>query len=247
MTPEELEKKLTDIEGQLSEAVSKVATLEAIDKVYQEMETEDRDVFATLSKADKEEYVKAGTTDTRKEEILTKAREAIEKANTEPDPADLPEPIRKRLDDIEKRAQEAEAKNKELEAAVTKSNEQIAKAEDAKLTAELVAKAEADYPNLPGTKEEKGAVLKSLYCPCINDAQRTEIFKLLAAGNEALGSLTHELGSASPNEGSSWGDIEKRAIAAFKDTPAAEAVDKFLATEDGKRAYKDYLAGQAAQ
>ena len=244
MTQEELEKKLTDMEGQLSTAVSKVQVLEDIGKAYQELETEDRDVFATLSKEQQEEFVGADTTDTRKEEILTKRREEIAKAEQGPDLEDLSAPVRKRLEDIEKRALDAEAKAKAMEDKVAKANEQIAKAEDTRFLAECIAKAEKEFGNYPVSKDEMGAILKSLHCPCLAADQREAIEKVFASGNEALAQLQGEVGKSSGESATSaWGQIEKRAqaIAKEKAISVPAATEQFLKTDEGQKLYEESL------
>ena len=226
----ELEQKLTTMETQLSDAVAKVDTLEAIAKAYRELETTDRDTFATLSHEEQEEFVKAD--DERKGELLHKSK---------PEPDELPEPIRKRLEEVEKRAKEAEAKNLELA-------QQIAKANDEKLTAAMIAKAEAEFPNLPGTPNEKGSVLKSLHCPCLDDGQREAIFKLFRAGNEAVGKLTHSVGTDAATDAAlskGWAAVEKRAVAWAQETgrkvSKEVAVTDYLGTVEGAQAYTKYL------
>jgi hypothetical protein len=241
MDQDQLEQKLTEMENQLTEAVAKVDTLEAIGKAYQELETEDRDAFATLSKEQQEEFVKADTTDERKEEILSKAREAIDEADAKSEP-EVPEEVRKQLDDISKALDAEKAKSKELAS-------KVAKSEDLRFTAECIAKAEQEYPNLPGTKEEKGAVLKSLHCPCLSKEQRESVEKLLASGNEALGNLTTEVGKGTSPATSGWGAIEKKAVELYKDEKLSkeQAVAKYLDTPEGSESYTQYLQEQSEQ
>jgi hypothetical protein len=239
MDQAELDQKLTDMEAQLTAAVAKQDTLEAIVKAYQELETDDRDAFATLSAEQQQEYVKAD--DTNKEEILSKARKEIEKANDDPEPDELPEPVRKRLEDLEKQAEEAATRERTLQ-------ERVAKAEDAAFTAEMVAKAEAEFPNFADTAETVGAVLKSLYCEGLDNDQREAIYKLLSQGNEALGQLTRAVGSDAPGEvAKSFEAIEKVAVKKFggNGVSDAEAFDLYIQTPEGKKAYDEYEVTKA--
>jgi hypothetical protein len=208
MTQEELEKKLTELETQLQEAVTKADRLEAINAAYQELGTEDRDAFATLSKEDQEKYVDAATDE--REAMLAKAHKEIEKQQAADEEPEVPEVVQKQLDEISKRAEAAEAQNKELQ-------ERIAKAEDDRRLTELTKVADDEYGNLPGTAEEKAAVLKSL--DSLDEEPRGAVLKLFQAGNAALAQLGKPVskGELETGDGSAMSVIEKKAEAVAKE------------------------------
>ncbi|MFO0271382.1 MAG: hypothetical protein ACK53W_12710 [Gemmatimonadota bacterium] len=142
------------------------------------------------------------------------------------DPA-VPAEVQKRLDDMQKAVDDANA--------IVKAERE----ERAKIAA--IAKAERDYPNLPGDPIEKGGALAAL--SALPEAARTTIEKMLVAGNKAIGDAMVEKGSGG---GADAGTAEAklndlaRKRAGEKGEPFAKAYQAVL--DENPKLYGEYVA-----
>jgi DNA repair exonuclease SbcCD ATPase subunit len=142
--------------------------------------------------------------------------------------------LSKKLEDISKALEAAEAR--------AKAAEEIAKREtEARRLQDFVKQAEAAYPSLPGTPEEKGQALKAVK-DLLPEAEATVLTKMLEAGNTALKSAMSEVGkSAASSASTTWEKIEKMAEtkAATGNISKAVAVSQILA--ENPDLYTEYL------
>jgi hypothetical protein len=191
MTAEELTAKLDTLEGQLTEATKRADRAEAI----MALTGPEREGFGKLDSEKQEEFLKADAD----------AREEILKS-LEPPPPVVPEEVQKRLDDISKKLEVAEKRAADAE--------KVAKAErDAREITEFAKLAETEYPGLPGTPEEKGAVLKAMKAKMTMEECEAAM-KLMKAGNACLTAQMGSVGKDAPATGdSAWAKIEQKADA----------------------------------
>ena len=190
-----------------------------------------------MPEAEQEAYYKAD--DAVKTATLAKAKEDIaKKAEDEAKAAsEVPAPIQKRLDDIQKDLDDERTKRVAAEAVAKRETE-------ARQLQDLTKRADTEFSALPGTGVAKGAVLASL--AKLSDEERTEVEKLLLAGNAALLQVTKATGSdavSKSGDGSAWSKIEKKAdamVTAGTAKTKAIAVDKVCETEP--ELYAAYLA-----
>lgn len=164
MTIEELSKKFTSLEGTLAETTKRAERAEGIAKLT----AEERTHFDKLNTADQDAFL-AGDAEFRKQRIE----------------AAKPAPVQKT--EVEIRLEKAEQKNAEL-------TERVRKAEDAAELATFVKRAGTELAHLPGTDEEKGAMLRAVE-KIADPAAREIALKALRAGNAAQESLTKAVGS----------------------------------------------------
>lgn len=237
LTLEAVEKQLTTLEKSLETANVRIARAETVTK----MEPEDFAVYKSFTEAQQEEFFKADAAG--QEALLEKGRKKPAMDDEEDDEDE--EPVGKRYVELSKRLEEAEARVTAAEA--------VAKSEmNHRKLVEFSKRAEKELSNLPGTADEKGAILKSL-----NEKLTPEEFegvhKLLTAGNEAFKTITSPVGKSSPSTGTgndAWSTIEKRAtalVAANSAKTVAEGVSKVLDTEEGKALYSQYLEESGKQ
>lgn len=124
--------------------------------------------------------------------------------------------------------------------------EKIAKEEQEKREVqEFTKQAETDYPNLPGTPEVKGSILKAIagMAKEVGDG----LTAMLKAGNEGIadGKLFKEAGQGgTPTTGSPEAELDKLAKeeAAKTNTTFAKAYSAVLGTERGNELYQETLA-----
>jgi hypothetical protein len=154
----------------------------------------------------------------------------------EPDEAvmkSLPESVRKMIEKQNERLEKAEkaAKDAEQKAAVEK---------DAREQREFIEKARTDIPNLPGTAEEKGTLLKVVNAK-LEKKDIDALMKLLKAGDTAVKSLVMmgengEIGSEVEGDGSEEslrksegvrGELEDKAAEIRKVSPKLSAQQAF--------------------
>lgn len=142
--------------------------------------------------------------------------------------------LSKKLEDISKALEAAEAR--------AKAAEDIAKKEtEARRLQDFIKQAEATYPSLPGTPEEKGQALKAMK-DTLPEAEATILTKMLEAGNTALKNTMSEVGkSAVSGASTTWEKIEKMAekAASEKHISKATAVSQILA--ENPDLYTEYL------
>jgi vacuolar-type H+-ATPase subunit I/STV1 len=199
MTQEELAKKLTDLETDLSKANQRADRLEHLSK----LDEEDHAAFDTLPEAEQEAYFKADAA--AQTDILAKAKDAIAKKEdpTEDDTVAKVADIQKRLDDVQKQLGEEVTKRQAAEA--------VAKQErDAREMQEFTKRAETEFAQLPGTPVEKAQVLKSLQK--LTTEERAAVEKLFQSGNACLASGMRARGTdAVGKSGDAWDTIQKKA------------------------------------
>lgn len=150
------------------------------------LDEDDRAAFQTLSKADKASVIDRLQRGKGISKILDPVKLQIAKSN------ELPEPVRKQL------AEEV-TKREALEKRLTIAEAVAKKAVDEAELVTLSKRAEKDYPHLPCTSEEKGAVLK--FVEGASKEVKEAISKMFKAGNEALSSLFIEKGSSASDPG----------------------------------------------
>jgi chromosome segregation ATPase len=207
MTPEELEKKLGDIEAELAKAKQDLA---------------DATARAEKAEADlKAEVAKHAT---------PPAQEPIEKRI-----AELPEDIRAHLQAVEserntlkKTADDAEAARKVAEAEASK--------------AAFIKQAETDIPSLPGTPEEKGALLQAASGK-LSKEEFDALLGMLKAGSAALAAGFSEAGRKVVET-----DVEKRLDTMAKEIAAKDKISYAAAYTKALQAnpelYAEYVAAQ---
>ena len=158
--------------------------------------------------------------------------------------ASVPEEVRAQVEDLWKANEEAVKKAEELEA--------VLKAErDERLTKEYIAKAEAEFGNIPGHgADELGPMLKSLNA---HDAEMAgKIEGLLKTMSQVLaksevfaeaGVTTQDAGSGKNPES----QLDQLATQYSTETPGvsyAKAYDSVLKSEEGRRLYAEYVQGK---
>lgn len=156
--------KLTALGETVAKAEQRAARAESIVKLT----VDERTHFDKLAAADQDAFL-AGDAEFRKQKIE----------------AAKPAPVQKT--DVEIRLEKAEQRNTELA-------ERVRKAEDAAELATFVKRASVELPNLPGTDDEKGAMLRAVE-KIADPAAREVALKALKAGNAAQESLTKSAGS----------------------------------------------------
>ena len=131
--------------------------------------------------------------------------------------------------------------------AIMKENEKIQKElsdeRNIRITKELEAEAIEDYSDLNGNKSEIANILKDADANMSkeNVSKMREIFKA-ASSQIKEGDILKQKGSGlTPNSGE-WETIEKNAEVFNKDNKLSkeEAIDKYLETDMGKKAYAEY-------
>jgi chromosome segregation ATPase len=232
MTQEELTAQMTQLENDIA-ALTKRAEDAEFQLHITKLDAPMAEAYESLSSEEKEAY-RAADAATR-EQILAKAAEKLRGDDV------VPEQLQKRLDDIQKRLDEEVAKREAAEA--------LAKRErDAREMQEMIKRAETEFAGLPGTAEEKGAVLKSL--TKLTSEEQEAITKLLKAGNACLLQGMTSRGSDAVGKGvsDSWGEIEKRAEAWVREgkyPTLAKAVAALVEKEP--QLYEAYLQEQPKQ
>jgi len=224
MTSEQLEAKVSELEALVAK------TEEALDEAVlqrdlAQLDEADSTAYDGLTTDEKEQFAKADSGG--RQALLAASAERIEKASR------LSEDVQKQFDNIQKQLEDTEAKLRAAEA--------VAKAaDDAQKFAVLKETAETQYPNIPGTAEEKARVLKSL--GTLPEAESKQVLDILTKANEAFGSLTAPIGKSTSTlaVGSAWDKIEKKAA-----EHVAKGMTKEKATalvlEQNPELYKEYL------
>lgn len=164
MTIEELSKKFTSLEGTLAETIKRAERAEGIAKLT----AEERTHFDKISTADQDAFL-AGDAEFRKHRIEAAKPAPVEKTAEQ-----------RRIEQLEKREQDL--------------TERVRKAEDAAELATFVKRAGTELAHLPGTDDEKGAMLRAVE-KIADPAAREAAIKALRAGNAAQESLTKAIGS----------------------------------------------------
>jgi hypothetical protein len=149
------------------------------------MDKDDQAAYATLSKEDKARVIKRIQDGKGISKILDPIKLQIAKSQ------ELPETVRKRLDEADARVAKAEER-------IAKADERVAKAEAQAELVELSKKAEREFPNLPGTDVEKGLMLRAING--LDKAVSEPIIKMLKAGNESMTKLFIEKGTSREDE-----------------------------------------------
>ena len=155
--------------------------------------------------------------------------------------ASVPEEVRAQVEDLWKANEVAVKKAEELEA--------VLKAErDERLTKEYIAKAEAEYGNIPGhSAEDLGPMLKSLNA---HDAEMAEKLEgLLKTMSQVLekSEVFAEAGVTTPDTGtgkSPEAQLDQLAKQYSNDNPGvsyAKSYDLVLKSDEGRRLYAEYV------
>ena len=226
MTPEEMQKKLDELEAQLTTETAKVAKLETASKAIANLSDEDREVFKTWNEERQREFLVASN---EVQKDMLKASRDVTKSD------DLPEEVKKQFDDLSKRLETAETR--------AVAAEQVAKAErEARELSEFAKQAEKEFAGIPGTPEEKAKILKSL--SKLSEEERAEVLKVFSAGNAALMKSMGTIGRETPGPTDAWSKIETtaKALASEKNISQAEAVSKVL--DEHPEWYVEYLSSQ---
>ncbi len=156
--------KITSLEGTLAETTKRAERAEGIAKLT----VDERTHFDKLAAADQDAFL-AGDAEFRKQKIEAAKPAPVEKTAEQ-----------RRIEVLEKREQDL--------------TERVRKAEDAAELATFVKRASVELPNLPGTDDEKGAMLRAVE-KIADPAARDAALKALKAGNAAQESLTKAAGS----------------------------------------------------
>jgi hypothetical protein len=235
---EVLTKQVAAIEANLVEMTKRAEVAERNLDVSK-LDEDDRNAYAALSKDDQEKYHTCKDSNC-KDGILAKGYETLEKANA------MPEAIAKQFADIKKQLDESNAKREAAEAAIKKSQDEADLLRFAK-------QAGNEFGNLPGTDEEKGAILKSLTEKLSAD-ELAGVTKLLKAGNESHGTITKSISKASGGAVTgtdTWAMIVAKANESISKSGVkmteAVAIEKFLQTPEGGALYQQYLKEDRAQ
>ena len=205
MTPEELEKRFGELEGETKTLKADNETLtKRADAAEADLKKANDDATALKAKLVKGEnpFAKPSEDDEDEEEEKKKKKEDMKKRNA------LPASVRKQLDD-----QDAELKK---QADINKTQgEEIAKMVEANERSTFVSKAEATYGNLPVSPEEMGEALRGISKAAPGSLEVIE--KALAAGDTAIKKAFNEVGGGSGEGGTAYeelvkvaGDIKKR-------------------------------------
>ena len=193
MTIEELSKKFTSLEGTLAETIKRAERAEGIAKLT----AEERTHFDKISAADQDAFL-AGDAEFRKQRIE----------------AAKPAPVQKTAVELEVEAVRKE--NRDLA-------ERVRKAEDAAELAVFVKRAGTELAHLPGTDDEKGAMLRAVE-KIADPAAREIALKALRAGNAAQESLTKAVGSGRTS--AVTGSAEEKLEAAAEQIQRTEKISK---------------------
>lgn len=234
MTVEELTAKLTAQEAQFNTLKGQLDTLtkraERAEGVVK-LSVEERKVFDGLSEDKQGEFLKADA-ESRKTIIA-----AVEKAeqDKQKQASEVPEPVRKQMEDLKKSVDDANAR--------AAAAEVIAKREfDARQLAEFTKRAETEFGSLPGEPAEKGQILKVIH-EKLDKEEAEKVSALLKAGSEALTQLGKTAGTdAIDPTTSAWGKIEtlaKKYVADHKEVTFAKAVERVC--EEDPKLYDRYL------
>lgn len=215
-----------DVVALESSAVDKLRSLTAKHHLEKEAPVE-------YEKMDKDDLVK-----------LLKARDAEKPADPSPTLTkeqieELPEPVKKALADrdaaIAKATADAEAASKAAAEAIKKADEETARRE----TAEAIQKAKAEYPNLPGSDEEKGAIMRTL--AGLPDVVQKAVTTIMKAANEAMAKTFVEVGSTDPLTGSAYQKMEAMAKERMaKDVTLTKEAAITLVAKDNPDLYAEY-------
>jgi hypothetical protein len=148
----------------------------------------------------------------------------------------LPVSVQKRLAKVSKDAREA--------------REMVAVEKDKRETLEFVAKAKADIPNLTGTPDDKGAMLKALYSgQAITKKVADAIVKLLKTGDAAVRDLLmSETGSRGRTEEQDTAEAainEKRDALMKADPKLTSAQARSLACQQNPDLFRKYKIEKA--
>jgi len=114
----------------------------------------------------------------------------------------------------------------------------IAKQKEESDAKDAIAKAEAMFPNLPGTPESKGKILKAI--ESLPAEEKETVLKMLKSGNETNGKVFKEIGAGGEDISTDSEKLEKLAKAkAEKDgITFAKAYNAVLDTPEGKELYQ---------
>ena len=240
LTLEDVTKQLSELEATQKDIIKRAETAEKIVA----MPLNERMVFDELSKEDKDKYLAGDET------IKKSVQEKISKSSDDDEDGEpeIPEAVAKRFDDIKKRLDESQEQLRKAE--------ELAKSEKAaRELVECSKRAEKEFPNLPGTAEEKGAILKMLKDKLSTD-EVTKVETLLKAGDAALATVTTEVGKSG-----SGAVITSKVGGSGKEDPATKleklanekveksdgkltfgkAYDQVLKTPEGKKLYDEYV------
>lgn len=222
MTPEELAKRLEDMEAEMT-------TLKA-DK--ESLETERDEALAKAGMSDAEKAYMSGM-DEKKQKAFTAMSPEERKAMMEEKPmskADetpaVPEEVSKRLEDLEA----ALAKKDDDLAAVTKRLE----------LSELAKRADSEYPNLPGESVEKALMIGEVEKM---DEKSQELLKgILKAHNDDLAKAMGEIGKGGSSEADTAGEKLDKMVKSYAEENSvsiSKAYDEVLKTKEGADLYQE--------
>lgn len=130
-------------------------------------------------------------------------------------------------------------KIKAQDAEIAKQNIEIAKQSEEAVLKSFIAKAETDYPNLPGTPESKGALLKSI--DGLPEDQKTTALAMLKSGNETGIAVFKEIGAGGEDvrKATEKLDALAKAKATAENITFAKAYDAVLSTPEGEKLYAE--------
>lgn len=212
MDTEELEKKLEGFQ-----AVANAGPFEARYMADQGMDQDAKVAFMAKSEEDRQAVLKA-------EGYV----ESGEPEGGSVNKSELPDDVRKHMEDMQKRAEEAE---------------RIAKAErEAREFEALVKRVEASYPNLPKDSQTKAKVLKAI--ESADDEVAKAAREILESADNALASVYKERGVAGDDtEETAEGKLNKMASekAQNEGVPFAKAYASVLETSEGMELYNQYI------
>ena len=221
MTIEELKKSLETAQQERDAALAENALLKG-------MTAREKAYYDTLSDDMKKKFMGM------KQEERTAAMDKAGFQKSEPTEEELlkamPASVRKMVEDAQAAAAEAQ---------------RIAKAEqDKRETAELIAKAEREFSNVPGKPEEKAAILKHLVSAPEDVRKSIETvlkqYEALVVNGFIAKGHSQDVDPASPGE-----RLNKMAqdLAVKKGVSHASAYDEVISTEEGRALYKEMRAG----
>lgn len=192
MTPEELEKRFGELEGETKTLKADNETLtKRADAAEADLKKANDDAAALKAKLEKGEnpFAKPSDDDDDDEEKKKKKEEEMKKSA-------LPASVRKELD--------------ESVATIKKQGEEIAKMKEQRETETFIAKAKTDYANLPVTAEEMGEALRGISKAAPGSLEIVE--KALVAGEAAIKKALEETGVGGEGDGNTaYAELEKAA------------------------------------
>lgn len=237
MTAEEISKKLDDMEKDLAAVTKRAEDAEAA-LLVAKLDDEDREAYDSLPEAEQAAFVQAD--DDARSEMLEKARKAIAKRD------ELPESVRKQMEDVNKKLEDVTKKLAESEAKTAAAEAVAKKAQDEREMVELTKRAEEEFAGLPGTPQEKALVLKAMNK--MTPEEKASCETMMKAGNACLAERMKSVGKGGDTAGgSAWDVIQKKATAMVaadvsKKLTFAKAVE--AVTEQEPELYDKYLAEQ---